>query len=439
MTLELTTSDYGSLVDRRMRRRQRLAYSSVSIIIVAVIALSTFVEVAGAVIAPGSLSVATQTKSVSHPTGGVLSRIVVRDGQRVRRGQILVQLDTNVSETSADISAESLTALAARRDRLEAELAGRPRAAFAIGAVSPTNAVARTSVARERQLFEARQAENGAQIAMLVARRRQLEAEITGFQSRIASLRGQQALLAPELRGLRELYEQELVTINRLNEIERSDVTLRGEIATMEANIRQSHARIAETQREMNMYRQSLRSSAGQELNQVVAALGEGRLRSVDADDALERATIRAPQDGLVDSIAFVTPGSAVPAGQPILRIIPSSDNLIAEVRVSPNDIDQVRIGQRVRLRFSSLQAAKTPEVDGSVTFVSPERTDDPRTGQPYYRVRVASYRGSLRHVGGAQLSNGMPVEAYISTESRSFMSYLLKPILDQIERAFTQ
>jgi HlyD family secretion protein len=189
----------------------------------------------------------------------------------------------------------------------------------------------------------------------------------------------------------------------------------------------------------MGLYRQTLRTSAGQELNQVVTALGEGRLRTVDAQDALERATIRAPQDGLVDSIAFVTPGSAVPAGQPILRIVPSNDNLVAEVRVSPGDIDQVRVGQPVRLLFSSLQAARTPEVEGTVRFISPEKIDDPRTGQPYYRVHVAGYRGKLRYAGGAQLANGMPVEAYITTESRSFMSYLLKPILDQIERAFTQ
>lgn len=439
MTAASFSAEYGASVERRMRRRKRVAYTSVATAVAAIIALSTVVEVAGAVIASGNLSVASQTKSVSHPSGGVLSRILVRDGQRVRAGDILVQLDTNVAGTSADVSEESVVALAARRDRLEAELQGRPRAAFSVAALERSDPDARASINRERELFEARQAENGAQIAMLAARRRQLEAEITGFQSRIASLRRQQALLAPELRGLRELYEQELVTINRLNEIERTDVTLRGEIATMESNIRQSQARIAEAEREMGRNRQSLRTSAGQELNQVVTALGEGRLRTVDAQDALERATIRAPQNGLVDSIAFVTPGSAVPAGQPILRIIPSNDNLVAEVRVSPGDIDQVRIGQPVRLLFSSLQAAKTPEVEGTVRFISPERIDDPRTGQPYYRVHVAGYRGKLRHAGGAQLTNGMPVEAYITTESRSFISYLLKPILDQIERAFTQ
>lgn len=417
----------------KARGRERLAYASVAATVAALIALSTVVEVSGAVIASGNLSVTSQTKSVSHQTGGILAEIRVQEGQKVRRGDVLMQLDTAVTEASVEASGDSLSALSARRQRLEAELAGRAPGAFDIAA---TDAEAQAAVTRETQLFEARRSEKAAQIGMLAARQRQLQAEITGYRSRIAALRKQQALLAPELRGLRELYAQELVTINRLNEIERADVSLRGEISTLEANIRQAEARIAETSREMSVYRETLRASAGQELNDVVTTLTEGRLRSVGATDALEKATIRAPQDGYVDTIAFVTPGSAIPPGQPLLRIVPSQDSLVAEVRVSPADIDQVRLGQTVRLRFSAMQSAKSPEVAGKVMFVSPERTEDPRTGMPYYRVKVT---GALEKVGGAPLTNGMPVEAYITTGSRPFLSYLLQPIMDQLEKAFRQ
>ncbi len=439
MTPDIQFDADAILPESRLKQRSRIAYLSVGITAATMIALSTVVTVSGAVIAPGSLSASSQTKLITHPTGGVLSELLVADGQRVSDGQVLLRLDTNVAQTTAAVSADGVSALAARRQRLEAELTGAGNADFATIDNTGRDTAIGTSVARERELFEARRAETEAQVGMLAARLRQLEAEITGHQSRIASLRKQQSLLTPELEGLRKLYQQELVTINRLNEIERSDVVLRGEIAAAEASIRQAQARITETSREISYARQNLRTSAGQELNQVVTELGEGRLRLVDAGDALERATIRSPQSGVVDSVAYVTAGSFVPPGQTILRIVPDQDKLLAEVRVNPSDIEQVRIGQDVRLRFSTLQLESSPEILGIVAFISPERIEDPQTGQPYFRVRIDSSGPQLDAIGKTALVNGMPLEAYITTGEQSLMSYLLKPLLDNIRKAFTQ
>ncbi|WP_026091889.1 HlyD family type I secretion periplasmic adaptor subunit [Porphyrobacter sp. AAP82] len=439
MTPDFLFDADSPLPEANLKRRARIAYFSIGITAATMTALSTVVTVSGAVIAPGSLSASSQTKLITHPTGGVLSDLLVADGQHVSEGQVLLRLDTNVAQTTAAVSADSVSALAARRKRLEAELLGAGNAGFATIDPSGKNLADGTSLAREQELFQARRAETEAQVGMLVARLRQLEAEIAGHQSRIASLRKQQALLAPELEGLRKLYQQELVTINRLNEIERSDVVLRGEIAAAEAGIRQAQARITETNREISYARQNLRTSAGQELNEVVTELGEGRLRLVDAGDALERSTIRSPQSGVVDSVAYVTPGSFVPPGQTILRIVPDQDKLLAEVRVSPADIEQVRIGQDVRLRFSTLQLESSPEILGTVAFISPDRIEDPQTGQPYFKVKIDSSGRELDAVGKTALVNGMPLEAYIATGEQSLMSYLLKPLLDQIRKAFTQ
>lgn len=426
--------DFDIETDGRSSAR---AFTAIGAALVGVLLLGTVVQISGAVIAPGNLSAASQTKSVSHPSGGTLARILVKEGQHVRRGDVLLEFETNVSAAAAEQSGENLVALAARKDRLEAELAGSARADFRTATAKPGDPAIQEAVARERKLFEARQASAGAQNAMLAARRNQLEAEITGLRSRVAALRKQKALLEPELMGLRQLYKEELVTINRLNEIERSDVSLRGEIGTLEASIRQSQARIAEINREIGYNSHNVRSMAGQELNQVVSELGEGELRMVNAHDVLTRSSIRAPQDGHVDSIAFITPGSAVPPGQPILRIVPSNDSLIAEVRVSPTDIDQIKIGQHVRMKFSSVQA--TPEIDGAVQFVSPDRTEDPRTGQPYYLVRISALNGGLDKAAFKKAAVGLPVEAYIQTEAMSFMHYIFKPLLDQIGKAFRQ
>lgn len=406
---------------------------------ICIIVLATIVQISGAVVAQGNLSAASQTKSISHPIGGTLARVVVKEGQFVRRGDVLMEFETNVTAATAERSGDNLAALAARKERLEAELSGSSRANFDKTPASSADRAGEEAVARERKLFEARRASTSAQNAMLSARRNQLEAEIAGLRSRVASVRTQKALLAPELAGLRQLYKEDLVTINRLNEMERSDVALRGEIATLEANIQQSMARISEINREMGYNNFAARSMAGQELTQVVTELGEGELRLVNATDVLDRASIRAPQDGVVDSIAFITPGSAIPPGQPILRIVPSNDALIAEVRVAPGDIDQVKVGQTVKLKFSTVQASQTPEFDGTVQFVSPDLSEDPRTGQQYYTVRVATADKSFDKKIFKKAAVGLPVEAYIQTESMSFMRYIFKPLMDQISRAFKQ
>lgn len=439
MSVEYAFDAEDMPTDDKLVRRSRLAYASVGLTAAMIVALSTVVTVSGAVIAPGSLSAASQTKLLTHPSGGVLSELMVSDGQKVTEGQVLLRLDTNVAQTSAAVSSDSVSALAARRKRLEAELTGAIGADFAALDTEIDSPALGVAVARERALYEARRAESEAQVGMLMARLRQLDAEIAGYRSRIESLRRQRSLLAPELAGLRQLYQQELVTINRLNEMERSDVVIRGEIAAAETSIRQAQARMTETHREIGLARQNLRTSAGQELNQVVTELGEGRLRLVDAGDALERATIRAPQSGIVDSVAYVTPGSFVPPGQTILRIVPDNDKLLAEVRVDPSDIEQVRIGQDVRLRFSTLQSESSPEIHGRVAFISAERSEDPQTGRPFFRVKIDSDGDDLDAIGKTALVNGMPLEAYISTGEQSLMSYLLKPFIEQIRKAFTQ
>lgn len=428
----------GAALQTASRKRIK-AYIFIGATIGAVVMLSTVVQISGAVIAPGTLTAASQTKTISHPTGGTLAQILVSEGQAVKRGDVLLEFETGVTTAAAERSGENLSALAARRDRLEAELAGVSKASFGEPAATGVDPAMQESIARERKLFEARQAGAGAQIGMLLARRRQLEAEIVGLRSRISSLRRQRVLLAPELSGLRRLYNEELVTINRLNEIERSDVGLRGEIGTLEANIVQSQARISEIDREIVFNKQNMRSLAGQELNQVVSDLGEGHVRRVNAYDVLDRSKIRAPQDGLVDSIAFITPGSAVPPGQPILRIVPSNDNIIADIRVNPSDVDQIKVGQQVTLKFSTIQASQTPEFDGTVTFLSPDLAEDTRTGQPYYRVRVSTINGKFEKNDIKKMAIGMPVEAYIQTGNISFIGYIFKPLMDQIGKAFKQ
>lgn len=422
---------------QRLRHRTRRAFFAMGALLVGLLLMALVVRVSGAVVAQGSLGVESQIKTISHPTGGTLAELLVRDGSRVRQGDVLLRFDSAVSEAGAELTGASVDELRARRARLEAEREGRGSILFSRELLASGTPAAREAIEREQRMFSIKRSERASQAALLRDREDQYLAQIRSYTVQIAAIRQQEALIAPELQGLRDLYAKQLVTINRLNQLERTAVSLAGEAAALEANIAQARAGISENRQQLLGIDRSARAEAGAELSQVISALNDGELRSVGASDTLERSVVRAPQSGVIDKIAFSTPGSAIPAGQAIMQIVPDSDALLVEARVSPADIDQLTMGQSARVRFTAFNAQTTPEVAGRLTFVSAERATDERTGVSYYRVRVAVDGAEFQRQTGLTLTAGMPAELFITTGSRSLLSYLTKPIVDQFARAF--
>lgn len=431
--------DEASSARARLRRRARTSALALGGMLVVITPLVSFVPISGAVIASGEISTESRAQSIVHPAGGVLSELLVRDGDRVDKGQILLRFATSVTEPGAKFSGENLTALLVRKARLEAEVQGlsavpAPSDLTAEQLRQPEVAAA---LSRERQVLAIKRSELSSQLAMIDDQKRQAQAEIAGFRGQISAISRQRALLAPELRGLRNLYQQELVTINRLNEAERNDVTLSSEAATLQTRIRQAEARLVELDNRSRSIREGARTAAGNELNELVLALADSRIREAGASDAFERSVVRAPLGGIIDGLAFATVGSAVPAGQEILRIIPQTQAMVVQVKIAPGEIDQIRVGQSARVRFSGFNQQTTPEVPGKLVFVSADRTEDPRTGAPFYRANVAVDAAAFRRETGLQISSGMPAEAFITTAPRSLISYIMKPLGDQVTRAF--
>jgi HlyD family type I secretion membrane fusion protein len=419
------------------RRRLRIALFAMAVLIFALVIASTVVRIGGAVIGHGQVAVESQVKRISHPTGGVIAEVLVRDGARVRRGDVLMRFDTTVSGTSATLAGESVAQLRARVARLEAEREERPSISFPQELSAGNSASAREAMATEVRLFEIRRSERSGQAAQLNERIQQMEQLIRSYEAQIGALNQQASLIQPELEGVRSLWERRLVTLNRLNQLERTAVDLHGSMASLRANIAQARARISETREQMINLHQSSRAEAGTQLAEVTSALNEQEMRRVSAGDTLERSVIRAPADGVVDKLAFTTIGGVVPPAETILEIVPDRDNLTVESRISPADVDQVRVGQRARIRFSAFSMQTTPEIAGTVTFVSPERATDTQTGASFYRVRIAIDAAALRGERTIQLVPGMPAEAFIETATRSLLSYVTKPLRDQIARAF--
>jgi HlyD family secretion protein len=425
--------------EEALRRYLRIGLITVGVLVFGLFGLAAIVNISGAVIATGQISVESQVKKIAHPTGGVIAEIYVRDGRRVKAGDALMRLDTTVAGVSASVSEEGLVQLLARRARLEAERDGRPSPIFPPQLVNSRDPAARVAMAEELRLFRLKREARLGLHAQLMDRIRQSEQQIGGYQSQISANSQQTQLIKPELEGVRGLWEKKLVTINKLNSLERTAVELDASSAALTANIAQTRSRISEIRQQAIQLDQEARSQAGAELAEVITALNDQQVRKVSTGDTFDRSIIRAPQSGIVDKLAFSTIGGVVPPAETIMEIVPDTDQMVVEARISPADVDQVRIGQGAVVRFSAFNLQTTPELNGRVAHVSAEAATDERQGFTYYKVRLEVDQNEMRRLGGLKLVPGMPVEAFIQTGERSFLSYITKPLRDQLNRSFRQ
>jgi HlyD family secretion protein len=396
--------------------------------------------ISGAVVASGSLVVDTNVKKVQHPTGGIVGELRVSDGDRVHAGDIVVRLDETVTRANLAIVTKGLDELMARKARLESERDGWETIVFpaqlVAGASDPDRAAAMDS---ERKLFNLRKTARSGQKAQLSERVAQLGEEITGLAAQKNSKTKEIALLERELAGVRDLWKQNLVQLSRLTALEREAARLDGERGQLIAAAAQAKGKIAETALQILQIDQDIASEVAKELREVDGKIGEFVERKVTAEDQLKRIDVRAPQDGTVFQLAVHTVGGVITAGDPIMLIVPEADNLSVEVKVNPQDIDQLQLNQKAILRFSAFNARTTPEIDGAVTRISADTSTDQRTGQTYYTIRISMPAEQIERLGNVKLLPGMPVEAFVQTGDRTMLSYLMKPLHDQVMRAFRE
>jgi membrane fusion protein, type I secretion system len=247
------------------------------------------------------------------------------------------------------------------------------------------------------------------------------------------------ALVEQELQGVRDLWQKNLVQLSRLTSLRREEAQLQGERGQLVAQVAEAKGKIAEIQLQIIQVDEDLSSDVAKELRDIDGKIGEFVERKVTAEDQLKRTDIRAPQDGIVFQSTANTVGGVIAAGDPIMLIVPESDNLMVEVKVDPKDIDQVQFGQPVVLRFTSFNVRTTPELNGMVSRIAADTTTDQRTGQSYYLVRISMTADEIKRLGDVKLTPGMPVEAFIETGQRTMLSYLIKPLRDQLMRAFRE
>jgi membrane fusion protein, type I secretion system len=397
-------------------------------------------EISGALIAPGSIVVESNVKKVQHPTGGVVGEVRAHDGDLVKTGDVVVRLDDTVTKANLAIVTKNLDGLWARAARLQAEQQGLDKLVFPASLLDRiSDPDVKNVIASETKLFEVRTTGRAGQKAQLHERVAQLKEEIAGLEAQQNAKDQEIALVEKELVGVRVLYDQHLVQLTRLTTLERDAARLSGERAQYIASKAQAKGKITETELQIIQVDKDMVSDVSKDLRETNDKIGEFVERKVTAEDQLRRIDIRAPQDGMVERSTVHTVGGVINAGDAIMMIVPQADDLQVEAKVNPQDIDKLQVGEKTLLRLSAFNQRTTPELNGAVIRVSPDVTTDQRTGQSYYTIRVSMPPEEVARLGEVKLIPGMPVEAFVQTGDRTMLSYLVKPLRDQLMRAFRE
>jgi HlyD family secretion protein len=397
-------------------------------------------EFAGAVIAPGQVVVNSNVKKVQHPTGGIVGELRVRDGDKVKVGDVVVLLDDVQTRANLAIVTKALDEMAARQAREEAERDGIDEITF------PADLLARMSdsdVAKalngERRQFEIRRTARDGQRSMLRERVTQLREEQRGYDAQVISKNNQIEWIIKELQGVNDLWHKNLIPYTRVTALERDKERLHGERGQLIAAIAQSKGKITEIELQILQIDQDMRSEVGKDLADIRGKTSELVEKKVAAEDQLRRVDIRAPMGGVVHQSTVHTIGGVIGPAEVIMLIVPEADALDVEGKIQPQDIDQIRIGQPATLRFSAFNQRTTPELNAEVSRISADVSEDQKTGVRYYTVRVSVPQVEIERLGELKIVPGMPVEAFIQTNQRTVMSYLVKPLSDQFNRAFRE
>lgn len=396
--------------------------------------------VSSAVVAPGQFVVDTNVKKIQHPTGGVVGQLLVREGDRVAEGDLLIRLDETVARANLQVLVNQLDELASRKARLEAERDGKDAPAFLpqLLARSADANVAR-AIGAEQGLFQARRATRDSQRAQLTKRIAQLNEEISGLRSQREANARETQIISEELVGLRELYKKNLTPIMRLNALERQAVNLEGQRGQLTASIAQIEGKIAETELQIMQMAEDLRAETQKELRDVQDKTAELSERRVAAEDQLKRLELRTPIDGYVHQLSVHTVGGVITPGEPIMLIVPVREELVLEARVLPQDRDQLEINQKAAVRVSSSNRRNTPDLNGVVKRISADVSKETGSAATFYTARIAIPGEEIARLRGVQVAAGMQAEVFIEVGARTPLEYLLQPLLDLTSRAFRE
>jgi HlyD family type I secretion membrane fusion protein len=396
---------------------------------------------AGAAVASGVVSPLGSRQTVQHLEGGIIREILVKEGDQVAAGDVLFELEDVQAQSEVGAYVGRLRAHAAQEARLIAERNGSETINFDHPVLADTSdPQVRKIITQEMNQFSARKASDESRQAILRQRISQIQEQIVGYDKQLKSIRRQNSLIREEIKGVKELYEKGYERKPRLLALQRSEAELLGTEGDLLSRVAGAKDTIAETELQIVDIKIRRSEEVDDDLSQVQAKRIEVEELLKQSLDRLTRATITAPVAGTILGLRIKTPGGVIRAGEPVVDIVPSEDELVIEAKISPNDIDDVHVGNTAIVSFPEFARRSTPRIEGVVEQVSADSFEDDRTGARFYRAKVKVDRERLKELAPhIELQPGMPAQVYITTVERTVLEYLITPFTQMLDRAFRE
>jgi HlyD family secretion protein len=428
------TPAYSSL--RKTGQRGLLIVGTAIALLAALVGQTT---IAGAVVSSGVLVVESGSKPVQHLSGGTVAAVYVRNGDNVTTGQPLIQLDQSSVLPRLTAAMAQLLQSRARLARLEAEREELAEVEFP--QFSPDWSVSETEytriVATEREQFLRRGEQLAGQLNELYQRIKQAESQLAADEAQLAAVSQQRTLAQEQLDNLSSLLANELVPQATVANAKRELSQLEGTEGSLVSSVAAAKGRVAELKVTRIQVQRTWRTEVAEQIATTESAVTQLDDQAFLLQDQLDRLTIRAPHDGIVHELGTFGVGTVVQPGERMMSIVPNHDRLVGKVKIRPADIDQIYPGQAVTIQFSAFERATTPSAQGHLGEISADLSEDKRTGELSYSARIVPDNVSAFSATELRLAPGMPIEVFIRTDDRTILSYLAKPLLDQLNRAF--
>ncbi|KQP45456.1 secretion protein HylD [Brevundimonas sp. Leaf280] len=391
--------------------------------------------------AQGQVSVSGNRQAVQHRDGGVVGALMVAEGDKVRRGQVLVRLNAGELTASERGAASQVFALLAQRSRLIAErdrLPTLPIPPEFAGLPPEDQALADEAMRLQRLQYAARGAGRSTETGVLNQRISQLRDQMDGYQRQIEANATQQRLIAEELEGLRSLAAQGYAPLTRVRALERTAAALEGEQGSLRAQVARTREQIGEARLQTLGVSTKLNEDVAEQLRQVEIQLNDLRPKMIELRDQLARAEIRSPATGQVVGLSVFTPGGVIQPGQTLMEVVPDEASQVIVAQVDPADIDNLRVGLDTEVKFPGLRERNPPIVHGRVTRISADSFTDEKTGRSHYRAEIVVPQAELEKLGQAAryIRAGMPVQVVMLTRKRTVLTYLVEPLVQSLWRS---